>query len=118
MPAGCSFIGGAVGNPRYSNGSRRRKIRSRLLAYASANGLPCAICGRPIDYTLSWWVDPADGKRKRHPLSFEVDEIVPVSKGGSPYEWENVRPAHRRCNQRRGNGDPPPTKAAKVSREW
>lgn len=36
-------------------------------------------------------------------MSFEVDEVVPVSLGGSPIEWENTRPAHRICNQRRGN---------------
>ena len=36
-------------------------------------------------------------------MSFEVDEIFPVSKGGSPYEKENVQAAHRICNQRKGN---------------
>lgn len=55
--------------------------------------LPCAICGAPIDYSL-----PA-----RHPLSFEVDEIVPVSLGGSELEWSNLQPAHRICNERKGN---------------
>lgn len=34
----------------------------------------------------------------------EVDEIVPVSLGGSPYERTNCRLAHRICNQMRGNG--------------
>lgn len=85
-------------NPRYRNGARRRKLRARL----KAQGLPCALCGKPIDYTL-----PA-----RHPMSFEVDEIVPVSRyreGGysSPEQCaldpSNLRPAHRICNQRRGN---------------
>ena len=37
------------------------------------------------------------------PMSFEVDEIVPVSKGGSPIDRANVAPAHRICNERRGN---------------
>ena len=36
-------------------------------------------------------------------MSFEVDEIVPVSKGGSPIDRSNVAPAHRICNERRGN---------------
>lgn len=78
-----------AGNPRYANGSRRRKIR----AWLKAQGNPCALCGKPIDYSL-----PA-----RHPMSFEVDEIVPVSLGGSPYSRDNVQAAHRICNQRKGN---------------
>ena len=75
---------------RYArNGSRRRKLRARLKAMR----LPCAICGMPIDYDL-----PAGD-----PMSFEVDEIVPVSMGGSELDWRNVQPAHRACNQRKGN---------------
>ncbi len=76
-------------NPRTANGSARRKVRAWLRAQA----LPCHLCGRPIDYSL-----PAGD-----PWSFEVDEIVPVSKGGSPIDRANVAPAHRICNQRRGN---------------
>lgn len=87
-------------------------------------GLPCAICGKPIDYSLTTWIDPKDGRRKRHPLSYELDEIVPISKGGSHIDPDNVQPTHRICNQRRGNrampqkpreaaGDPLPT-----SRDW
>lgn len=80
-----------MGNPRYANGHARRQVREWL----RSQGLPCHICGRAIDYTL-----PA-----RHPMSFEVDEVVPVSKGGSPYDRANVAPAHRICNERRGNRD-------------
>ncbi len=76
-------------NPRTANGSARRKVR----AWLKAQGLPCHICGRAIDYSL-----PA-----RHPMSFEVDEIIPVSKGGSPIDRNNVAPTHRICNERRGN---------------
>lgn len=46
-----------------------------------------------IDYSL-----PA-----RHPLSFEVDELVPVSKGGDPLSRSNVDATHRCCNEWRGN---------------
>ena len=74
---------------RYSNGNARRQIR----AWLRAQGRPCALCGRPIDYDL-----PAGD-----PMSFEVDEIVPVSKGGSPIDRANLAPAHRICNERRGN---------------
>ena len=85
-------------NPRRANGWRRNQVRKWL----KDQGLPCALCGRPIDYSLSVWVDPKDGRLKRHPWSFEVDEIVPVSEGGSPYDRANVQPAHRICNQKRG----------------
>ena len=92
-----------AGNPRYSNGSRRRANRARL----KAEGRGCWICrafGRDdtIDYSL-----PA-----RHPRSFEMDELVPVSKywlGGYPTkqacadDYSNLDAAHRRCNQWRSN---------------
>lgn len=112
-------------NPRNRNGNARRKLRIWL----KAQGRPCWICRAfgldgEIDYSL-----PA-----RHPLSFEVDELVPVSKGGSPLDRGNVDAAHRRCNQWRGNrsvaevmrlardGGPRPEAAYSVegttSREW
>ena len=34
-----------------------------------------------------------------HPLCFELDELVPVSKGGSPVDMRNVAGSHRCCNQ-------------------
>ena len=37
-------------------------------------------------------------------MSFEVDEIIPVSLGGNPLDRSNVDAAHRICNERRGNG--------------
>ena len=97
-----------MGNPRRTNGSRRTKLRNRVRAM----GLPCAICGHPIDYSL-----PAGD-----PMSYELDEIVPVSKGGSPYDPGNVQPAHRICNQRRGAGRgdvrTPSQSVLPHSREW
>lgn len=76
-------------NPRNRNGHRRRQAVARLRARRD----PCALCGGPIDYDLP----------PGHPLSFECDEIVPVSLGGSPYDMDNLQAAHRICNQRRGN---------------
>ena len=73
-----------------------------------------AICGKPIDYDLDWWVDPKDGKRKKHPLSFEYDHRVPHANGGGN-EWDNAQPAHRICNQRKGNRMP--TRAAESQSE-
>ncbi|MBX9035047.1 HNH endonuclease [Gordonibacter massiliensis (ex Traore et al. 2017)] len=78
-----------MGNPRYSNGAKRRSLRNWL----KSRGDPCGICRKPIDYSL-----PAG-----HPMSFEVDEIVPVSLGGSPFSRDNLQAAHRICNQRKSN---------------
>lgn len=68
-----------------------------------------------------------------HPMSFEVDEIVPVSRyweGGyasaeqCALDFGNTRPAHRRriCNQRRGNKPARPKTSKRTglptSRDW
>ena len=72
---------------------RRRAGRDALVRRVRALGQPCWICGLPIDPTL-----PAG-----HPLAFELDELVPVSKGGSPIDFENTAGSHRVCNQWRSN---------------
>lgn len=81
------------------NYTERERMRKRLAAI----GAPCAICGKPIDYTLDWWVDPRDGKRKRHPYSFEYDHKHPHALGGDN-TFSNAQAAHRICNQRKGAG--------------
>ena len=90
-------------NPRYANGSLRRKHRARF----KAMGAPCGICGGrlgPIRYD-----EPSDAQ---HPLSFVIDEIRPVSKWkqfgyDSPEEaardWSNLQAAHYCCNAAKGN---------------
>lgn len=52
----------------------------------------CYLCGRPIDMQL-----PAG-----LPGSPEMEDIMPVSKGGNPNDIGNLRPSHRSCNQRKG----------------
>lgn len=78
-------------NPRRSNSHRRNQLRARVLREEDT----CHICNRYVDVELPHGL----------PYSPEVDEIIPVSKGGSPYDRANCRLAHRLCNQRRGNGD-------------
>lgn len=95
-------------DPRTQNGHRRRQLRDR---YKSL-GLPCHLCGLPIDYNLTTYVDPKDGKRKRHPMSFEVDELAPTAEVlraagydaavANALSFEGTAPAHRICNQKRG----------------
>lgn len=78
-----------MSNPRTSNGSKRRGLRKRV----ASEGLPCHLCGYPIDYQA--------GHLK--PTAYELDEIVPVSRGGSATDPDNVAPAHRCCNQWRSD---------------
>lgn len=82
-------------NSRYANGHRRRQLRARILATETT----CGICGQTVDKTLGRQPDGT-----WHPLSPEIDEIIPVSLGGDPLARSNTRLAHRICNQRRGNG--------------
>ncbi len=101
-----------MSNPRYKNGSLRRKYRARL----KAMGAPCGICkGRlgPIRYD-----EPSDA---RHPLSFVIDEIRPVSRWrefGYPSpeaaaaDWGNLQAAHYICNQKKSNRVPEDKKRA------
>jgi len=128
----------AKSNPRRGNSSLRNTLRERM----RSRGLPCAICGRPIDYDLPSRVR-LGGRWVYSDWAFELDEIWPVSKwreGGydSPEacanDPENHQPTHRICNRMKGNkvagsvgqvvGQRPtkPTKAAtrpqKHSQEW
>ena len=76
-------------DPRKINSSLRATLRKRVLATYDV----CGICGKEVDKTLPYL----------HPLAPEVDEIIPVSRGGSPYDWDNLQLVHRVCNQRKGN---------------
>lgn len=105
---------------RYENGAARRKARGAVVALWAWR--PCPWCGATMDPTLTTWVDPKDGKTKRHPMSMEVDEIVPASLGGSVTDPTNLRCLHRMCNQKRGNSTrlkpPDPRQRPHGSREW
>ena len=93
-------------NPRYKNGAYRRKCRGRFKAMDA----PCGICkGRlgPIRYD-----EPSDAK---HPLSFVIDEIHPVSlwyrygyqsPAAAAQDWNNLQAAHYCCNAAKGAYDP------------
>lgn len=63
-------MSGHRGNRRHANGWRRRQVVARVLAAYDT----CHLCGRPVDKSLPPGL----------PGSPEVDEIIPVSKGGSP----------------------------------
>lgn len=92
-----------MNNPRSQNGNLRRKYRARF----KAMGAGCGICqGRlgPIHYD-----EPSNSE---HPLSFVIDEIIPVSryklagyksKAAAAADWDNLQPAHWICNQHKSN---------------
>lgn len=88
-----------MGNPRYKNGNMRRKHRARFKAMDAR----CGICGGAIHYD-----EPSDAQ---HPLSFVIDEIIPVSKwaeygydsaAACANDWNNLQAAHYCCNARKG----------------
>lgn len=56
------------------------------------NAAPCALCGKPIDYTL----------RSPNRWAFTVDHIVARWAGGQPLDPRNWQPAHQSCNSSRG----------------
>lgn len=61
-----------------------RRVPLRKLV--AARGEPCGYCHLPIDYTSLW----------------DLDEILPRSLGGDPFDPDNVRGAHPLCNKRAG----------------
>ena len=86
-------------NVRYSNGNARRKARAWVLATQDR----CAICGGVVDKSLHPFKDEATGRWVHPPGAPEVDEIVPVSLGGSPIEHSNLQLTHRACNRAKSN---------------
>lgn len=89
-------------NPRSKNGNLRRKYRARFRTM----GAPCGICGGRLGEIH--YDEPSDSK---HPLSFVIDEILPVSKWklfgySSPEaacrDFNNLQAAHYICNQNKG----------------
>ena len=65
-----------------------------MRAQAKANGEPCAICGRPIDYDAP----------PRHPNSWTLDHIKPVDLYPElALDPVNMQSAHFGCNARKGD---------------
>lgn len=104
-------------DPRRINRAARTAARRRVIAGASV----CGICGRPLDHAVKW----------PDPWSIEVDEMIPVSRGGSPTDLRNLQAVHRRCNElksdkslewarRAARGEPvvKPTRVPFVASSW
>ena len=65
-------------------------LRSKKILYATQSY--CAICGRPVDFSLKF----------PDPMSPTADHIIPISKGGHPSALENLQLTHLGCNLRKG----------------
>lgn len=90
-----------------ANGARRRALMKRVKAEES----DCALCDDPVDKSLNYL--PGEHGKKcptrdctgciPDPMRGEVDEDLPRSRGGSPYERSNCHLMHRKCNQFKGD---------------
>ena len=90
-------------NPRQHNGNRRRKYRARF----KAMGAPCGICGGRLGEIH--YDEPSD---PQHPLSFVIDEKIPISRykefgydsrEAAADDWDNLQAAHYCCNAAKSN---------------
>lgn len=65
-----------------------KKLKKTI--YASQTN--CALCGRPVDFSLTF----------PNPWSATIDHIIPIAKGGNPASLENLQLAHLQCNRMKG----------------
>ena len=85
--------------------ARNSTQRDRDRATLARSGAACAICGQPIDYSLTVLPDQHGAKCRKpdckgcvpHPMRFEADHKVPLAKGGTD-TIDNKQASHRRCN--------------------
>lgn len=89
--------------------TRRYKTQKRVFrAQCEDDGLPCWLCGDPIDYTLPY----------PHPESFSLDHAKTRTAHMELAEDPgNFRPSHLDCNKRRGDRDPAPGLGVR-SEDW
>lgn len=71
---------------------RHRERLRRKLAERECECWLCLGARGPLDLSL-----PAG-----HPLAVEIDEEIPVSKGGDPLDERNCHLVHRCCNLQKG----------------
>lgn len=67
-----------------------QQVRKRAIA---SKDPVCALCGCPIDMEAP----------PKSPMSCEVDHIIPISRGGAPYDIDNVQLTHSKCNRQKSN---------------
>ena len=63
--------------------------RKKIIASQSV----CGICGLPVDKRLKY----------PNPMSATVDHIIPIDKGGHPFDLDNLQLAHWCCNRQKSD---------------
>ena len=53
----------------------------------------CGICGHPVDMSLKY----------PHPLSAQIDHIIPVSQNGHASDISNLQLSHFSCNRQKSD---------------
>lgn len=76
-----------------ADSARRRVKRKRML---DEHGWVCHLCGYLISPEF----------QNPHPESMTIDHLTPISMGGAKWDVANMRPAHKSCNEARGNESP------------
>lgn len=79
-------------DPRKRNQPLRQQLRARIFAQQDN----CALCGFAVDKTLGPYT----------PESPELDEKIPVARGGDPYDINNLQLTHRKCNRAKSDKMP------------
>ncbi len=78
--------------------------RRRLRSIARRDGKSCFLCGDEVDTNLQKMVDPCGRPLKKFvDIMPTLDHVIPRSKGGRNCAT-NLRLAHHKCNNARGNG--------------
>lgn len=53
----------------------------------------CGICGNPVDKSLPY----------PNPMCATIDHIIPINKGGHPFDIDNLQLAHFSCNRQKSD---------------
>ena len=96
-------------DPRKKNQALRKILRNRIFSQQDN----CAICGYAVDKRLGPYM----------PESPELDEKIPVARGGDPYDITNLQLTHRKCNRAKSDKMPVHMQVVQVdqiphSRKW
>jgi 5-methylcytosine-specific restriction endonuclease McrA len=83
--------------PEIASMRKTYKYQQARLVALKRDRYVCWLCGRPGADT--------------------ADHVVPLAKGGHPYDVGNLRAAHRRCNSSRQASTPTLTEVS-TSRRW
>lgn len=70
-----------------------RKRTAALKRKTKRENWPCWLCGREFDWSITDY---------QAPRAFTADHLEPLARGGRLLG--ELRPAHRGCNSRRGDG--------------